>query len=234
MSAPGDENKKLDDIARQAERDLNSYQAKTGAGRDRATDYEPAGVTDISASKFPGASVTYGDDLVTSKAYDRRIPPSEGGGVDDRGRFLHGHVFEGVGGPEDKMAHIYQHNPGGLEESNLRKLGLDPKKLEEEVIDKSRPDLVDPDTQPHLGGDPPRHGEPLERGVRARKANLGIGPENHIQNMEELPRQGKKGHGSSKYRGADWEQTERVPDSRAALTAVPPESVVESAKRMTE
>ena len=82
--APG--NDKLSEIAMQAERDLNSYRSKTGSGRDRATDYEAAGVSDVDTSKFPGASVKYGDDYVSSKSYNRRIPPDEGGDIDDHGR----------------------------------------------------------------------------------------------------------------------------------------------------
>lgn len=80
------DNDKLSEIAKQAERDLNSYRSKTGSGRDQATDYEAAGVSDVATSKFPGASAKYGDDFVSSKSYDRRIPPDEGGDIDDCGR----------------------------------------------------------------------------------------------------------------------------------------------------
>lgn len=79
-------NADLDKIARQAEQSLNSYNSKTGSGRDRATNFEPAGVSDTLANKFPGAQIKYGDELVTNAGYDRRMPPNEGGDIDDHGR----------------------------------------------------------------------------------------------------------------------------------------------------
>lgn len=72
-------------IAAQAERDLNSYQAKTGAGR-QSSGGDDAGVDTNVENKFPGAKVQYGDDLTTSASYNRKIPVEEGGEVDDRGR----------------------------------------------------------------------------------------------------------------------------------------------------
>ena len=78
-------NAELDQIARQAEADLNTYQAKTGAGRDQVDD--PAGVCSLPENRFPGADVKYqGDDLSTSASWNKRIPPSEGGDVDAKGR----------------------------------------------------------------------------------------------------------------------------------------------------
>lgn len=71
-------------IAKDAERDLNTYQAKTGNARHQADD--EAGVNSFAASKFENAQVTTGDELSTNRGYNRRIPESEGGELDDRGR----------------------------------------------------------------------------------------------------------------------------------------------------
>ena len=72
------------EISRQAEQDLNTYQAKTGEARRFGVD--DAGANTYQAEKFPGAEVTQDDDLSTNRGWDKRIPPSEGGTTDDRGR----------------------------------------------------------------------------------------------------------------------------------------------------
>ncbi|KAI2778979.1 hypothetical protein F4815DRAFT_221135 [Daldinia loculata] len=92
----------LRNIADQAERDLNSYEAKTGANRTSRND--EAGVDTRVEKKFPGADVRYDTDLSTNASYNKRIPLEEGGDVDSRGRQTRGEHFEGVGGPEDKLA----------------------------------------------------------------------------------------------------------------------------------
>ncbi|KAK5656001.1 hypothetical protein OQA88_5139 [Cercophora sp. LCS_1] len=218
MSSPDKET--LDRIARQAEQDLNSYESKTGSGRDRATDYEPAGVSDTLVSKFPGAQVKYGDDLVTSAGYDRRMPPDEGGDIDDHGRFIHGHAYEGIGGPEDKMAHIYQHNPGGMDESIIKKWGKDPRKLVSETVDKSRPNLLPMDEQPYpMEDEAPKASEAMERGRRAGEVNLGRPETSH----KELPSRGSK---RSMYKGSDYYAPESVPDTASQQGEVPPASVI--------
>ena len=74
----------LRDIAYQAEKDINTYQSKTGRARGR--DIDESGVDTRVEKKFPGARVDYGDGHHTNASYDRRIPPEEGGEVDDRGR----------------------------------------------------------------------------------------------------------------------------------------------------
>lgn len=74
----------LRNITEQAERDLNNYEAKTGAGRSTRSD--DAGVDPRVENKFPGAEVRYGDDLSTNAGYNKRILPEEGGQTDDRGR----------------------------------------------------------------------------------------------------------------------------------------------------
>lgn len=67
----------IEDIAQQAERDVNTHRAKAG----HADGLDDAGV-DSSAEKFPGSQVRYGDDLSSS----HRIAPEEGGELDARGR----------------------------------------------------------------------------------------------------------------------------------------------------
>lgn len=73
----------LNKIAADAERDLNSYQAKQGLNN---VSVEDAGVDSIVEKKFPGAEVKVGTEISTNAGYNRRIPPEEGGELDDRGR----------------------------------------------------------------------------------------------------------------------------------------------------
>lgn len=82
MAASSEE---LQKIIHQAEADLNTYQAKTGEAREQYDD--PAGVRSLNENKFPGANVKYqGDDLSTNASWNKRIPPSEGGDLDAKGR----------------------------------------------------------------------------------------------------------------------------------------------------
>lgn len=137
-----------------------------------------------------------------------------------RPSFIHGHAYEGVGGPEDKMAHIYQHNPGGMDERIIKKWGKDPRKLESETIDKSRPDLVPLEDQPYpMEDEAPKVNETMERGRRAGKANLGRPETSH----KELPSQGSKG---SMYKGSDYYTPESVPDIASQQGEVPPASII--------
>lgn len=76
-------NEELNAIAKQAELDLNSYQAKQGLNNSSITE---AGVDSSVEKKFPGAEVKYDQDLSTNAGYNKRIPPEEGGELDDRGR----------------------------------------------------------------------------------------------------------------------------------------------------
>lgn len=73
-----------EEISRRAEADLNTYQSKTGNARPQGLD--DAGVNSYAEKKFDSAGVTYGDDLSTNRGYNKRIPPSEGGDLDARGR----------------------------------------------------------------------------------------------------------------------------------------------------
>ncbi|KAF3769576.1 hypothetical protein M406DRAFT_335433 [Cryphonectria parasitica EP155] len=93
-------NEELNRIAKQAEVDLNSYQAKQGLNNSSVDD---AGVDTGVENKFPGAEVKYGSELSTNASYNKRIPPEEGGELDDRGRQTRGTHFEGTGGPESKF-----------------------------------------------------------------------------------------------------------------------------------
>jgi hypothetical protein len=74
----------LMNIAAEAERDLNSPQAKTGGTRGIADD--DAGVNSAATKKFEGSTVGYQPDISTNAGYNKRIPPEEGGELDDKGR----------------------------------------------------------------------------------------------------------------------------------------------------
>ncbi|EFY92146.1 hypothetical protein MAC_01747 [Metarhizium acridum CQMa 102] len=97
-------------ISKQAEADLNTYQSKTGNARPQGLD--EAGVNSFAEKKFDSAEVKYGDELSTNRGNNRRIPPSEGGILDDRGRQTRGVHFEGKGGPLDKLQDSYDKQPG--------------------------------------------------------------------------------------------------------------------------
>ncbi|KAI9155472.1 Protein BTN1 [Paramyrothecium foliicola] len=106
----------FEQIAKQAEADLNTYQAKTGNARAQGLD--DAGVNSFAEKKFENASVEYGDELSTNAGYNKRIPPSEGGELDDRGRQTRGEHFEGQGGPEEKLARA-NYDAGGNNDNDV-------------------------------------------------------------------------------------------------------------------
>ncbi|WPH00656.1 Hypothetical protein R9X50_00348600 [Acrodontium crateriforme] len=99
---PGPSKEELRKVATQAEADLNSYQGKSGASKQSSNN--DSGVDTRIERNFEGAEVRHGDDLNTSASYNKRIPPKKGGELDDRGRQTKGEMFEGQGGPEDKLA----------------------------------------------------------------------------------------------------------------------------------
>ncbi|PTB63135.1 hypothetical protein BBK36DRAFT_1144194 [Trichoderma citrinoviride] len=136
-------------ISRQAEADLNTYQAKTGAARPPSNN--DAGVDVNVEKKFEGAEVAYGDDLSTNRGYNKRIPPSEGGDLDARGRQARGHLYEGPGGPEDKIAQSYSQNPG-----------------------RNDPDVVDADVDETQGLS--QKDDLLAQGQAASRQNVGKNP----------------------------------------------------------
>ncbi|KAI0481156.1 hypothetical protein GGR56DRAFT_307008 [Xylariaceae sp. FL0804] len=140
-------------IAEQAERDLNSHEAKTG---HKSSVNDEAGVDTRVENKFPGAEVKYGDDLSTSASYNKRIPPEEGGDVDARGRQTRGEHFEGVGGPEHKLAQ-QERDYGGS--NTLDSTG----KSQHDIGSKSVTDT----TVPHG-----KEGDPLYEGKAATQSNI--------------------------------------------------------------
>ncbi|KAF4122002.1 hypothetical protein GMORB2_7595 [Geosmithia morbida] len=99
-------------ISRQAETDLSTPQAY---GNNRNPGITDAGVDSKVEKKFPSANVATGDELSTNAGFNKRIPPSEGGELDDHGRQTRGEHFEGRGGPE----HISKQKPGGDNDNDV-------------------------------------------------------------------------------------------------------------------
>ncbi|OIW33366.1 hypothetical protein CONLIGDRAFT_628252 [Coniochaeta ligniaria NRRL 30616] len=77
-------NDELRDIANQAEKDVNTYQAKTGAARGR--DIDEAGVDTRVEKKFPGATVAYDPHLTTKPSVHYDLGVEEALDTKDRGR----------------------------------------------------------------------------------------------------------------------------------------------------
>ncbi|KAK4627114.1 hypothetical protein CLAFUW4_04561 [Fulvia fulva] len=101
------------DIAKQAERDLNTQQAK-GNVKDQSSNLSDSaresGVNEDVISKFPGSTVQIGGQ---GAGDNRQIPLEEGGSINPgTGKPTKAGDFEGVGGPEDK-ARIYADQNGG-------------------------------------------------------------------------------------------------------------------------
>ncbi|KAL6721428.1 hypothetical protein ACLMJK_000531 [Lecanora helva] len=104
-------------IAQQAERDLNSHEAKQG-GYTSGESANESGIDTTAASRFPGASVTVGS-AASGAGGNREIPPEEGGDIitkqSEKGQ-SHGPTkardFEGAGGPETKAGLYEAANPG--------------------------------------------------------------------------------------------------------------------------
>ncbi|OJJ47681.1 hypothetical protein ASPZODRAFT_15128 [Penicilliopsis zonata CBS 506.65] len=95
---------KLTQQALRAERNLNSYQAKQGVGRQSDSTVE-SGVNEMAGREVgQDSDIRYGRGSATASGSDRKlIPESEGGGYDSRGRLTQAKHFNGPGGPEDKM-----------------------------------------------------------------------------------------------------------------------------------
>ncbi|KAE8448104.1 hypothetical protein EG329_009869 [Mollisiaceae sp. DMI_Dod_QoI] len=87
-------------VAQQAERELNSHQAKQG-GYNSSDSANESGVNESVENRFPGASVTYGS-AASGAGDNREIPVEEGGDLLKHGKPTKARDFEGVGGPEDK------------------------------------------------------------------------------------------------------------------------------------
>ncbi|KAE9989655.1 hypothetical protein EG327_002418 [Venturia inaequalis] len=114
------------DIAKQAEKDMNSLENRTGTGKSSDSGLE-SGVNEAGAEKFPGGSVTYGS-AASGRGDNREIPESEGGYLQDLRAWDEeipvAKDFEGEGGPEDKQRR-YEEDNGGNEDilSNVRQGG---------------------------------------------------------------------------------------------------------------
>ncbi|CEN60741.1 hypothetical protein ASPCAL03174 [Aspergillus calidoustus] len=92
-----------DHIAERAEEDVNTYQAKQGIGRKSDSTLE-SGVDEMVERKFPQAGeVRYGRVALPTGSDRKPIPEEEGGVRDARGRLAPAKLFEGPGGPEDKV-----------------------------------------------------------------------------------------------------------------------------------
>ncbi|RKU41239.1 hypothetical protein DL546_002224 [Coniochaeta pulveracea] len=162
-------------------------------GRARGHDLEEVSGVDSRAPKnFPGADLRYGDDLTTNASYDRRIPEEEGGTRDDKGRLPTGRQFEGAGGPERKDE-LNNRDRGGNNDQDVA-----PKSALGSYGERSTHEL--------------RGYEQLDQGRDAAETNVG-----RISGM------GKSGGvGGGKFKGADYEDPEFVPDQRSAQGNIPP------------
>ncbi|KAF2151488.1 hypothetical protein K461DRAFT_314319 [Myriangium duriaei CBS 260.36] len=99
-------------IAAQAEKDLNSYQAKVGHPAGQSDSARESGVNEAVTSRFPGSEVTYGS-AASGAGDNRQIPLSEGGDINPgSGQLYKARDFEGEGGPEDKAAAL-ERDQGG-------------------------------------------------------------------------------------------------------------------------
>ncbi|KAI4120626.1 MAG: hypothetical protein LQ338_006878 [Usnochroma carphineum] len=103
-------------IAQQAERDLNSHQAKHG-GYNKSSSAVESGVDEGVTTKFPGSTVKTGSQA-SGAGDNREIPVDEGGDIISKpGEKGSGHPtkardFEGPGGPETKQQLYEEANPG--------------------------------------------------------------------------------------------------------------------------
>ncbi|CAI7628249.1 hypothetical protein N7509_003242 [Penicillium cosmopolitanum] len=109
-------------IAHEAEKDLNSYQAKQGLG-PKSDSAQESGVNELVEKRFPEAGgVKYGPGATASGSDHRKIPEDEGGTRDDRGRLPQAKDFQGKGGPEDSVKIESERRPGDQEVPNLQDL----------------------------------------------------------------------------------------------------------------
>ncbi|KAL8757952.1 MAG: hypothetical protein Q9184_004073 [Pyrenodesmia sp. 2 TL-2023] len=111
-------------IAQQAERDLNSPQAKQG--NSKSSSAAESGVDEGVTTKFPGSTVKTGSQA-SGRGDNREIPVDEGGDLISKpGEKGSGHPtkardFEGPGGPETKKQLYEEANPGNDDvTSNVR------------------------------------------------------------------------------------------------------------------
>ncbi|KAJ5586949.1 uncharacterized protein N7459_002714 [Penicillium hispanicum] len=104
-----------------AEKDLNSYQAKQGLGRKSDSTLE-SGVDEMVDQRFAdaGAGVKYGSGATASGSDHRKVPEDEGGTRDDRGRLPNAEHFTGPGGPEDSVKIESENRPGDQDALNIQ------------------------------------------------------------------------------------------------------------------
>ncbi|KAJ5911582.1 uncharacterized protein N7473_000885 [Penicillium subrubescens] len=108
----------LRQTAYNAEKDLNSYQAKQGLGRKSDSTLE-SGVDEMVDQRFPqSGGVKYGTGSTASGSDHRKIPEDEGGTRDDRGST--GEQYLGPGGPEDKIKKESEYRPGDQDTINVQ------------------------------------------------------------------------------------------------------------------
>ncbi|GCB22117.1 hypothetical protein AAWM_05002 [Aspergillus awamori] len=114
-------------IAYDAEKDLNSYQAKQGLGPKSDSTLE-SGVNEMVDRKFE-TGIRTGREAGASGSDRKPIPEEEGGIRDDRGRLAKAGQFTGPGGPEDKVKLESERRPGDQDTlgiQDLKREGLAP------------------------------------------------------------------------------------------------------------
>ncbi|KAF7719878.1 Uncharacterized protein PECH_000942 [Penicillium ucsense] len=105
-----------------AEKDLNSYQAKQGLGRKSDSTLE-SGVDEMVDQRFAqSGGVKYGPGSTASGSDHRKIPEDEGGTRDDRGRLAKGEQYLGEGGPETNIKKDSESRPGDQDTLNLQEM----------------------------------------------------------------------------------------------------------------
>ncbi|KAJ5748808.1 uncharacterized protein N7511_010504 [Penicillium nucicola] len=110
----------LKHAAFQAEKDLNSYQAKQGLGKKSDSTLE-SGVDEMAEKKFSeSTSLKYGPGSTASGSDHRKIPEDEGGTRDDRNRLPKAEHFLGAGGPETSVKEDSESRPGDQDTLNLQ------------------------------------------------------------------------------------------------------------------
>ncbi|KAF6218425.1 hypothetical protein HO133_005774 [Letharia lupina] len=116
-------------IARQAERDLNSHQAKHGVSTADST--TESGVDTSVTDRFPGSTIKVGS-AASGAGDNREIPVDEGGDLISKpgekggsGHPTKARDFEGPGGPETKQAIYEEANPGNDDVRNNVRQGTD-------------------------------------------------------------------------------------------------------------
>jgi len=106
------------DIAKQAERDLNSNEAETGNRAGASDSTTESGIDTSVTRKFPGSTAEYGSH-VSGAGDNRDIPVEEGGDIQKgTGRLTKARDFdqgEAGEGPEDILKKREDENPGSDE-----------------------------------------------------------------------------------------------------------------------